>query len=108
MRKKSKERTFSCLRRKSPLENQGVKGDSLLARGFRQGVKTLFQHPVRNVSFRPGGGKTKAGPGPADGIENKIKVLSKGSKPRFRVNPPRSINRAGLLFDQGPTNPSPG
>jgi hypothetical protein len=47
MMKKSKRQTFSYLRRESSLEKQGVKFDSLLARGCRQGVKALFQHPVR-------------------------------------------------------------
>ena len=47
MMKKSKEWTFSYLCREPPLEKQGVKNGSLLARGSRQGVKTLFQHPVK-------------------------------------------------------------
>jgi hypothetical protein len=53
MMKKSKRQTFSYLRRESPLEKQGVKFDSLLAHGCTQGVKALFQHPVRTCIKTP-------------------------------------------------------
>ena len=55
MTKKSKERTFSYLRRESPLEKQGVKGDSLLTRGCRQGIKhffnSLLEEPISDPAF---------------------------------------------------------
>jgi hypothetical protein len=47
MMKKSFGRTFSYLRRESPLQNQGVRGDSLQAPGCRQGEKTTSHTPVK-------------------------------------------------------------
>ncbi len=41
--------TFSYLRRESPLEKQGVKSDSLLARGCRQDGKPFFSIPLSCV-----------------------------------------------------------